>query len=186
MKRVIQIVSEMLTPTEQNMYNLQDIKELELISLYGKVVKELQVRNIIRTKNIVGELGERFAIDYYTQSSQLENVFAASPSNKDIDAVGENGNKYAIKSTTGNLTGVFYGLPNKDSNDEPKPLFDFLLIVIFSDSYEVKTIYELTWQQFLKHKQWHSRMKAWNVSVTKKIKDDAKIVYQAKSDRWQS
>jgi hypothetical protein len=153
------------------MDNLEKIEKLELISFYGKIVKELQVRKIIRTKNIVGDLGERFAIDYYTQSSQLENLSDAPPSNKDIDAIGEKGNKYAIKSITRNVTGVFHGLPKKNSNAEPKQLFDFLLIVKFSDSYEVETIYELTWQQFLKHKKWHSRMKAWNVSVNKNMKN---------------
>jgi hypothetical protein len=163
------------------MDKLQNIKELELISLYGKVVKELRNREIIRTKNIVGDLGERFAIDYYTQSSQLENLSATAPSNQDIDAIGENGNEYAIKSTTGNLTGVFRGLPQKNSNAQPKKLFDFLLIVKFSDSYEVETIYELTWQQFLKHKKWHSRMEAWNISVNKEMKDDAKMVYSLKN-----
>jgi hypothetical protein len=168
------------TPIKRNMDNLQDKKELELISLYGKVVKELQDRQIIRTKNIVGDLGERFAIDYYTQSSRLENLSAEKASNKDIDATGEKGNRYAIKSITRNVTGVFHGLPKKNSNAEPKQLFDLLLIVKFSDSYEVETIYELTWQQFLKHKRWHSRMKAWNVSVNKEMKADAKIVYPEK------
>jgi hypothetical protein len=168
------------------MDNLQDKKELELISFYGKVVKELQDRQIIRTKNIVGDLGERFAIDYYNLSSQLENLFDTKTGEENIDAIGENRNRYAIKSITGKLTGVFYGLPNKDSNDEPEQLFDFLLIVKFSDSYEVEKIYQLTWQQFLKYKQWHSRMKVWNISVTKKMKDDAKIVYPAKSDRSKS
>jgi hypothetical protein len=81
------------------MDNLQEIKEFELISLYGKIVKELKTRKIIRTKNIVGELGERFVIDYYTQSSELENLSYAPPSNKDVDAIGDNGDKYASKSS---------------------------------------------------------------------------------------
>lgn len=101
----------------------------------------------------------------------------APPSTKSIDAVGEHGNRYAIKSVTRDLTGVFYGLPNKDSNEEPEQLFYFLLIVKFSESYEVLAIYELTWIQFLKHKKWHSRMKAWNVSVNKQVKSESKVTY---------
>lgn len=50
------------------------------------------------------------------------------------------GNGYAIKSITENLTGVFYGLPHKDSNDEPEQLFNYLLIVLLSDSYQVKAV----------------------------------------------
>lgn len=160
------------------MNNLKGITNNELIALYGKAVKELRDRKIIRTKNVVGDLGERFAIDYYIRCENLESLTDAPPSTKSIDAIGEAGNRYAIKSVTGNLTGVFYGLPHKDSEVEPEQLFDFLLIVKFSDSYEVLAIYELTWRQFLKHKKWHSRMEAWNVSVNQKVKNDANIVYE--------
>ncbi len=160
------------------MNTFSDINDSELISLYGKLISELKVRNIIRTKNVVGDLGERFAIDYYSNSNTLENLPDAPPSTKSIDAIGEHGNRYAIKSITGNLTGVFYGLPHKDSDDTPEKLFDYLLIVVFSDSYEAKAIYKLTWQQFIEHKKWHSRMEAWNVSVNKKVKEQANTVYE--------
>jgi hypothetical protein len=157
---------------------LINLKNSELISLYGELISELKKRNIIRTKNVVGDLGERFAIDFYSNSSQLESLFDAPPSTKSIDAVGENGNRYAIKSITGNLTGVFYGLPHRDSDELPEKLFDYLLIVIFSECYKVQAIYELTWDQFLIHKKWHGRMDAWNVSVNKKVKEQANMVYE--------
>ena len=159
------------------MDDLKNLNDSDLILLYGKVLKGLKSRNIIRTKNVVGDLGERFAIDYYTNQPTLESLSDAAPSTKSIDAIGEKGNRYAIKSITGNLTGVFYGLPPKDSDELPEQLFDYLLIVLFTDSYEVKAIYELTWEQFLKHKRWHSRMKAWNISVTSLVESEAKIIY---------
>jgi len=161
------------------MSEFQSIDDASLISMYGNIVKELRSRKIIRTQNVVGDLGERFAIDFYSKSPLLESLVDAKTSTKSIDAMGENENRYAIKSITGNLTGVFYGLPNKDSTEEPEHLFDYLLIVIFSDSYQVKALYELTWKQFLKHKKWHSRMKAWNVSVNKSVKSEANTVYEA-------
>lgn len=108
----------------------------------------------------------------------MESLVDAPPSTKSIDAIGEHGNKYAIKSITGNLTGVFYGLPHRDSLDTPEKLFDYLLIVTFSDSYQVKAIYQLTWEQFLVHKKWHSRVEAWNVPVNKKVKSEAKTVFE--------
>ncbi|MBY3786836.1 hypothetical protein HPQ32_00015 [Photobacterium carnosum] len=98
-----------------------------MIASYGELITELKRRDIIRTKNVVGDLGERFAIDFYTQNSRLESLSDYPPSTKSIDAVGEFGNKYAIKSITGNLTGVFYGLPKKDSEEIPDKLFDYLL-----------------------------------------------------------
>lgn len=160
------------------MSTFDNISDSELISLYGELISELKKRSIIRTKNVVGDLGERFAIDFYSNSENLENLYDAPPSTKSIDAIGERGNQYAIKSITGNLTGVFYGLPHKDSGEIPEKLFDYLLIVAFSDSYEVTAIYELTWLQFIEHKKWHSRMEAWNVSVNKKVKEQANTVYE--------
>lgn len=158
--------------------DFQLLSDTELIAQYGNLVKELQTRKIIRTKNVVGDLGERFAIDYYSASEDLESISDAPPSTKSIDAIGEHGNTYAIKSITGNLTGVFYGLPHRDSDDTPEKLFDFLLIVKFTNSYEVKAIYQLTWQQFLKHKKWHSTMEAWNISLNKNVILDTDIVYE--------
>jgi hypothetical protein len=160
------------------MSTFSDISDSELISMYGKLISELKTRNIIRTKNVVGDLGERFAIDYYSNSNNLESLSDAPPSTKSIDAIGEHGNRYAIKSITGNLTGVFYGLPHKNSDEEPEKLFDYLLIVVFSDNYEAKAIYELTWLKFLAHKKWHSRMEAWNVSINKKVKEQENTVYE--------
>ena len=42
---------------------------------------------------------------------------------------------------------------------------------------ELKGIYELTWKDFLKHKKWHSRMTAWNLSLNKNVIEDAKIIF---------
>jgi len=136
-------VSEALCDLE-HMNNFGDMNDSDLISMYGKLITELKARNIIRTKNVVGDLGERFAIDYYSNSNNLESLSDAPPSTKSIDAIGEHGNRYAIKSITGNLTGVFYGLPHKDSDEVAEKLFDYLLIVIFSDNYEAEAICELT------------------------------------------
>lgn len=161
------------------MKNFQELNDSELISAYGELVQELRQRKIIRTKNVVGDLGEKFAIDLYTQSSSLESMTAAVPSAKSIDAIGESGKKYTIKSISGNLTGVFYGLPHKNSDEKPEQLFDYLLIVLFNDSYQVRAVYELTWEQFLKYKKWHSRMEAWNMPLNNTVKTAARVVYEA-------
>lgn len=157
---------------------LNQLTDSDLIAFYGKFIAELKKRTIIRTKNIVGDLGERFAIDYYTKTEQLPNLFDAPPSSKNVDALGENKKLYAIKSTSGTSTGAFYGLPDKESTDNPTQLFDYLLIVVFNDFYGIEAIYELTWQQFLEHKKWHSRMKTWYVPVNNIVRTAAKITYK--------
>lgn len=80
------------------MDKLEDLKDSDLIVHYGKIVKQLRIRKIIRTKNVVCDLGERFVIDIYTQSPTLENLSHTPPSTKNIDAINEQGNRYAIKS----------------------------------------------------------------------------------------
>lgn len=39
-------------------------------------------------------------------------------------------------------------------------------------------IYQLSWDSFLKHKKWHSRINAWNVTVTSAMKNDSVIIYE--------
>lgn len=45
--------------------NVENLEDDELISLYPKLLKELKRREIIRTNNLVGELGENIAISVY-------------------------------------------------------------------------------------------------------------------------
>ena len=46
------------------MENLQEKDTKEIIQLYSKAIKELKRRKVIRTNNVVGELGEYLAIRY--------------------------------------------------------------------------------------------------------------------------
>ena len=85
----------------------------ELINTYSQVIKELKKRNIIRTKNVVGELGEFLAIEHYCKTPGLPNLQAAPVGTQNIDAISRSGERYSIKSTSGNVTGVFYGLEPK-------------------------------------------------------------------------
>ena len=154
------------------------LNNIEIIRLYGDVVKELRDRSIIRTKNVVGDLGERMAVDYYVNTSGLPNLQDAPTGTQNIDAISRDGNRYSIKSLTGSTTGVFYGLPPKDSDDPVQQKFEYLIIVKFDDNYELERIIELTWIQFLNFKKWHSRMQAWNITLNKKILGEANIVFE--------
>jgi len=68
------------------------IEELaELISPSSAAYKELQRRNVLRTKNVVGELGEYYVIDYFNKTSSLPNLSLAPPGVQNIDALSRNG-----------------------------------------------------------------------------------------------
>lgn len=156
---------------------LSTLENLELIDIYGKWLEELKKRKIIRTNNVIGELGEYLAIEYYTQLPGLPKLQAAPPSTQNIDAISVKGERYSIKSTVGNITGVFYGLEDPESIEEDKQKFEYVIIVIFNKDFTLKSIYELDWKNFIKHKKWHSRMRAWNLSISKLLIQDSKPIY---------
>lgn len=156
---------------------LSTLDDLELIGLYGKWLAELKKRKIIRTNNVIGELGEYLAIKYYSRIPGLPKLQAAPPSTQNIDAISINGERYSIKATTGSITGVFYGLEDPESEKENIQKFEYVIIVLFNKDFTLKSIYELDWKNFIKHKKWHSRMRAWNLSINKLLIQDSKPIY---------
>lgn len=153
------------------------LNDLELVSAYGKWLEELKKRKLIRTNNVIGELGESIAIKIYCSTPRLPRLQAAPIGTQNIDAISSTGNRYSIKSTTGKVTGVFYGLNEPDSEEEERVKFEFVIVVIFSKEYEVKALYEIDWHTFLKHRKWHSRMRAWNLSINRALVADATIIF---------
>ena len=155
-------------------YTVQD-----LIKLYSQVIAELKRRNVIRSKNIVGDLGENLAIEIYNSTPGLPNLQFAPVGTQNIDAISKNGERYSIKTTTSKTTGVFYGLPSIDSSEEILPKFEYVIITRMNADYELLGVYELNWKQFIKFKKWHSRMNAWNLSITRELLLDAKKIWEA-------
>ena len=87
--------------------DLSNQSGMELIQLYGKLLSEMRSRELIRTKNVTGDLGEYIVIDYYSKIKGLPKLQFAPPSTKNIDAISVNGERYSIKCTTTNTTGAF-------------------------------------------------------------------------------
>lgn len=148
--------------------------------LYAYLNYLLKENGLVRTKNIVGERGEFLAIEIYNKTPNLPNLQAAPEGTKNVDALSRMGDRYSIKTISypNKTTGVFHGY---GSPDEPidKQLFEYLIIVII-DNYLPRLIVELTWNQFYKYKKWHSVMRAYNISLTKLLIDEAKIIYEYK------
>ena len=157
--------------------DLSKLEKYDLIMLYGQIIDELKHRNVIRSKNVVGDIGEYLAIDYYTKTSGLPKLQFAPPSTENIDANSVKGERYSIKCTTSNTTGVFYGLNPPESDEPQRQLFEYVVIVVLNDNYQLKKIVQLDWNLFLKHKKWHSRVAAWHLIVSKKLLADATIIF---------
>ena len=158
--------------------NLSGYSIAELISLYSQTIKELKNRGVLRTKNVVGELGEYLVFEEFYKNPSLPCLNPVPVGTKNINAISQNGERYSIKSTTGNVTGVFYGLQPPDSNEKDPILFEYVVICLLDDDCELNAIYQLSWDSFIRHKRWHSRMRAWNLAITKALKEDALIIYE--------
>ena len=78
--------------------NIEELNNDELIDLYPKLIDQLKNRGIIRTKNIVGELGEYIAKREYKNNPNLPELQLNLSSTKNIDATSIKGERYAIKS----------------------------------------------------------------------------------------
>ena len=157
--------------------NLEEMETSEIINLYSETIKELKKREVIRTKNVLGEIGEYLAIKYYNDTSGLPNLQPAPIGTESIDAISRKGERYSIKSTSTKTTSVFYGLEPKDSSIVDEKKFEYVILCKFDDDYQLVEILEMDWDTFLETKKWHSRMQAWNLSLTQKVCEKCKVIY---------
>lgn len=158
------------------MNQLKNKSVSELIAIYSAILKELKNREVIRTNNLVGDLGEYLAIEFYNNQSSLPNLQAAPAGTKNIDAISREGKRYSIKSTTSSLTGVVYDLNEPDSTESENQKFEFMIVVQFSKSFELLRIIELDWELFLKYKRWHKTMRGWNINITKDLLNQSNVL----------
>jgi|TARA_B110000091_G_C13491903_1_gene340586 hypothetical protein len=159
-------------------YKDLSVSELaKLISPNSEAFQELKDREILRTKNVVGELGEYYAIEFYCSNPKLPSLSIAPITVKNIDALSRNGEIYSIKTVSSKkgVTGSFWD-PNSIENNEKK--FDYLLIVVLDNSYSLSMILELTWDEFYKYKKYNKRMNNYNISLTNALIDNVNVVYE--------
>ncbi|MCB0811537.1 MAG: hypothetical protein KDB96_19845, partial [Flavobacteriales bacterium] len=148
---------------------------------YSDIIAELKHRGVLRTKNVLGELGEHLVIDHYNSTPGLPKLQLAQTGTENVDATSRQGERYSIKSISRNVTGVFHGLNPPASNGSQKQLFEHVIIAKFNDTYQLEMIIELGWAAFLKHKKWHKRMRAYNLVLSKALLEDSKVVFEGSS-----
>ena len=152
---------------------LETLSNDELIALYPQLLNELKRRKIIRTNNLIGELGEYIAALEYKNNPQLPQLQLNLKSTKNVDAISIKGERYAIKSTSGKGTGVFASLPDKDDGIVH---FEYLVLVLFNKDYTLNGIYELTWGDFLKFRRMKPPENKWNLPITNALKENIKKI----------
>ena len=160
------------------MVKINDLSTNELWVLYSNVVRRLKEIGQVRTSNITGERGESLTILFYNETPGLPKLQLAPKGTQNIDAISRNGERYSIKTVKlpRKATGVFYGMGSPDNEIKEKK-FEYVIVVVINEYYELEKIIELNWEQFLKNKLWHSRMNAFIISLSKKLYNDSKIIY---------
>ena len=155
---------------------LSVVELLKLISPNSSVHQELKKRGVIRTKNLVGEVGEYYVKEFFDNTPNLPNLIHPPPNVRNIDFLGRDGNRYTVKTVTSRngTTGSFWD-PDSISNNVKK--FEYLLIVILDNNYEVETILQLSWDDFFTHKRFNSRMNNYNISLTRNLIESVLHVY---------
>ena len=163
---------------------LKNLSKEELMQCYSDIIIALKEKGIIRTKNIVGEFGEYYAIKKYNETSGVTNLSRdILTGTEGVDATGKNGKRYSIKTTTGSSTGNFFSLTVGNSREIKEQKFDYLIIIKLDKYYLLEKVIEITWEKFLKYKKWHKTTTAYYLTITKKLLEDSNIIYSKESKK---
>lgn len=145
----------------------------ELLELRAALEIEMRKRGIAFT---VGEIGEQLAVEHFRATRGLPNLQHAPTGTKNVDALSRNGERFSIKTIfKSKKTGTIY----PDPDDADKQLFEHLLIVRLSDRWELHSIHQLSWGEFLKVRSWDKRMNAWYVPISNKVLSGATVILDA-------
>lgn len=137
--------------------DLPSLLDHDLVQLRHRIEKEVRRRGLRLT---VGDIGERLVVAHFNATPGLPNLQIAPPGTKNVDALSRNGDRFSIKTVlNAKKTGTVY--PDREQPD--KQLFEFLLIAALSEDHTLKSIYQLSWDQFLAVRCWDKRMSAWYV-----------------------
>ena len=158
--------------------DIEKLNTTELIDAYSQIIIQLKKREIIRTKNLLGDLAEFLVIDHFAKTPNLPNLQSAPAGTKNVDAISRQGERYSIKATSGNLTGSFWGL-NPPGNKSPEPQkFEYLIVACFDNNFKLKKILQANWLAFLDNKSWNKTMECWKITITKKFIDSCQIIFE--------
>jgi hypothetical protein len=152
--------------------DFKTISDDDVIALRTEVEKELKKRKI---KFTVGELGETRAIGFFNNTPGLDNLQRAPVGTKNVDALSRRGERYSIKTIKdGGKSGTIY----PDSEIKDKELFEYILLVLLDEDFQLKSLYRFSWKQFLEIRQWDKTMNAWYIPKSQKALKTGESIYE--------
>ena len=160
-----------------NERNLTTKQLLRLISPNSNIREELVNRGVIRSGNIVGDIGEFHCEEFFKKKSSLPNLIRSPPGVQNVDMISRKGERYSVKTVTSRrgATGSFW---NPDSIRKNKKNFEYLVILILDKSYDLELLLRLSWDDFFKYKSYNSRMDNFNISLTNRLINSVEILYE--------
>lgn len=66
------------------------------------------------------------------------------------------------------------------ADDFSEKRFDYLIIVVLDEYYQPVEVLEAPWDVVNKYKRYHKTMKAFNLSLTKKLREKCRVVCKKK------
>lgn len=152
--------------------DFKTISDDDVIALRTEIEKELKRREI---KFTVGEIGESKAISFFNNTPGLDNLQRAPVGTKNVDALSRKGERYSIKTIKeGSKSGTVY----PDSEIKDKELFEYILLVLLDENFQLKSLYRFSWKQFLKIRQWDKTMNAWYIPKSQKALKNGESIYE--------
>ncbi|MDG0889244.1 hypothetical protein [Paracholeplasma manati] len=115
----------------------------KLLAIIHDVTVELRNRNIIRSKNILGDLCEYYVQQYFKEKDFLPKLDLVTLSNKNYDLIDSlTGKRYQVKGITQSETSNFaHHHPDENA-------FDFLIIVKLDKKYQITDMFMIDWNEF--------------------------------------
>ncbi len=152
--------------------DFKTISDDEIISLRTQIEKEFKKRKI---KFTVGEIGETVSIRFFNTTPGLDNLQRSPTGTKNVDALSRRGERYSIKTIKdGGKSGTIY----PDADDKDKQLFEYILLVLLDDDFELKALYKFSWKQFLEIRQWDKTMKAWYIPKSQRALKQGECIHE--------
>ena len=122
------------------------MREAELLTLYASLMEELRDRGLVRSSNNpVADYAEKVAVETL-------NLTRADKEEKGFDAIDSHGRRYQVKGrrvTRHNRSRQLSVIRNLDQK-----LFDYLVAVIFNESFQVAEIWLIPYQFVRNHAKW--------------------------------
>jgi len=154
----------------------RDITDEEVISAFATLILAMRKRGIIRTKNVVGDLGERYAVRAYGAHPTRKPLTLSCTNATDVDAYDASGLRFAIKaaSPSSTRTSAFH---LEREREETERAFDYLIVVRVDDLLQPAQIFEFTWEQFWAAKAWNKRQHAWFLPLSRRVLRNAQLIF---------